>query len=341
MRADAGPDMVGRNDAMRVQIMSAPPRMLFGKRLSIIASCVLALAAAIPARASPAGPVAGAALYRGNISINANTLLSGFDSVQMSEFTTGRIATSNRGGSGTVALQANAILTTTVSNVFTATSTDGEITLPFIVSTNDAARADAFNAFLASNGGQGAIASGVADLGFTGSGGAAAAVLGAVSVAGTGLGALGSVPSLAAATGFDAEFACNANLDAGCGFNAWTIFVAMPLSFTPDANGVYVWTGQLALSAGVNAGFDAFGDYLPGSASAYIDPIISVNPAFGDASALTVTLPAGVPNTTAAPEPDSWALMITGFALTGLVRRRRSRPSGRREVAPALQSIIS
>ena len=68
-------------------------------------------------------------------------------------------------------------------------------------------------------------------------------------------------------------------------------------------------------------------DYLGLGGRAFIDPVISINPAFLQLHGLSggfVTLSNGVSNAaTAVPEPASWAMLITGFGLAGAALRRR------------------
>jgi len=64
----------------------------------------------------------------------------------------------------------------------------------------------------------------------------------------------------------------------------------------------------------------------PGSFSAFIDPLISIDPAFGRASEFTVSVSAGAEGGVApVPEPQTYALMLAGLAATAALARRRAR----------------
>ncbi|UAJ09818.1 PEPxxWA-CTERM sorting domain-containing protein [Polymorphobacter megasporae] len=83
--------------------------------------------------------------------------------------------------------------------------------------------------------------------------------------------------------------------------------------------------GFISLSTSVSAGgFDASG--LAGTASAFIDPTITLNSLFNNplyslsvGNAITPYVGGAV------PEPASWALMLVGFGLTGRAARRAAR----------------
>lgn len=74
---------------------------------------------------------------------------------------------------------------------------------------------------------------------------------------------------------------------------------------------------------------DRFGT-APGTAYAFIDPLITLNPALGPGYTLTIgggQVGNGTPGAAAVPEPASWALMLVGFGVAGVTLRRRNRYS--------------
>ena len=60
---------------------------------------------------------------------------------------------------------------------------------------------------------------------------------------------------------------------------------------------------------------------------AFIDPIISFDPAFGNQGPLDLLFTGGVGNIAVGgvPEPSTWAMMILGFAGVGYMTYRRKR----------------
>lgn len=66
-----------------------------------------------------------------------------------------------------------------------------------------------------------------------------------------------------------------------------------------------------------------------GTASAWIDPYIFIDPAFARAGDYRIAVSGGVgnapPPSDAVPEPATWELMLAGFAGLGMVRRRATR----------------
>jgi hypothetical protein len=76
-----------------------------------------------------------------------------------------------------------------------------------------------------------------------------------------------------------------------------------------------------------DVGFTTLSIYLiaqEGSASGFIDPVISIDPSFADAGLYHIVFTAGVGNPgSAVPEPASWALMLAGFGVAGSAMRRR------------------
>lgn len=64
----------------------------------------------------------------------------------------------------------------------------------------------------------------------------------------------------------------------------------------------------------------------PGSFSASIDPLVSIDPAFGRASEFTVFVSTGAEGSVApVPEPETYSLMLAGLAVTVALGRRRAR----------------
>lgn len=87
-------------------------------------------------------------------------------------------------------------------------------------------------------------------------------------------------------------------------------------------------TGGITLVASANAGWDSFGT---NSASAFIDPVITIDPVFAASHpGYSVVVSDGVGNSlpSAVPEPAEWALITAGLALLS-VRTQRRRDSAR------------
>ena len=246
------------------------------------------------------GPTPDAPTYGGNLSavgpgVNYQLLTLG---------DTGDLAVGGSNNKASLHIGGSTIRVEAASDIFGTAQAAGVIDLPFNISTTSASFAASFNAFLDTHNNQGATVSGVVDLGFTGSGEADAQAM-------------------------TLTFNCNRFSASGCGFQRWTDYVLMQRQDVPDAHGIYVWHGYVDLSALAYSGFllDSIGGKTPGTAYAFIDPLIAVNPAFSGAAALTVTLPPGIANTTV-PEPASWGLMLCGLGLAGAnLRSKRGRPA--------------
>lgn len=113
---------------------------------------------------------------------------------------------------------------------------------------------------------------------------------------------------------------------AGCGtayYNLDLSFVTGSTFTNGDPLSIY---GTIILSTGVHAGSTGLGG-VAGTASAFIDPTITLNPLFNNplyslnvGNAITPYVGAG-----AVPEPASWAMMVVGFGLTGRAARRAAR----------------
>ena len=61
---------------------------------------------------------------------------------------------------------------------------------------------------------------------------------------------------------------------------------------------------------------------FPASASAFIDPMITIDPSTPDASAYSIAFSPNLTSTGAIPEPCTWVLLLAGFGGLGLMRRR-------------------
>ena len=59
------------------------------------------------------------------------------------------------------------------------------------------------------------------------------------------------------------------------------------------------------------------------TATAMADPTVTFDPNFNHPSDAQIMFSDNLPNTTAAPEPASWAMMVGGFGIVGLTTRRR------------------
>jgi len=112
---------------------------------------------------------------------------------------------------------------------------------------------------------------------------------------------------------------------AGCGSANYDLdlnFLAGSTFTNGDPLSIY---GAISLSTAVHAGgYDLTG--LAGSASAFIDPTITLNPLLNQALYTLnvgngITLP--TPSSGTVPEPASWAMMLVGFGLTGALARRK------------------
>lgn len=87
--------------------------------------------------------------------------------------------------------------------------------------------------------------------------------------------------------------------------------------------------GGISLESDAFAGRTHYTDRFgvsPGTAYAFIDPLITLSPALGNGYSLSIgggAVGNGAPGITAAPEPATWALMVGGFGLAGGALRRR------------------
>ncbi|HET6972150.1 MAG TPA: PEPxxWA-CTERM sorting domain-containing protein [Phenylobacterium sp.] len=110
-----------------------------------------------------------------------------------------------------------------------------------------------------------------------------------------------------------------------CGAGAWSILGSLTKVSALD------YDGWLHLDAEADLPENAIlcGSACLGQAAAWIDPLISFRSDFAGAGDFTLQLSPGVqngsapPQTSAAPEPAAWALVILGFAMTGVAARRR------------------
>ena len=71
------------------------------------------------------------------------------------------------------------------------------------------------------------------------------------------------------------------------------------------------------------------------SASAYLDPYVSIDPSDADASAYAILVSPGIGNTPATPEASTWAMMLLGLAGLGWAGWRRGRVVVRATGTPA------
>ena len=63
---------------------------------------------------------------------------------------------------------------------------------------------------------------------------------------------------------------------------------------------------------------------LDGVASAWIDPVVTIDPAFlAQNPGYSLAFSNGIQNISAVPEPSAWALMLVGFGVTAAALRRR------------------
>jgi PEP-CTERM motif len=69
---------------------------------------------------------------------------------------------------------------------------------------------------------------------------------------------------------------------------------------------------------------------FPQSASAFFDPMITIDPSTPDASAYSIAFSPNLTSTGAIPEPSTWTLLLAGFGGLALISRRSL---GRRAVA--------
>lgn len=118
---------------------------------------------------------------------------------------------------------------------------------------------------------------------------------------------------------------------AGCGTHAYSIDVNF-VNGSAFGNGDPLdFIGSITLEASVHAGPTGLGAYV-GSGSAYVDPTITFA-SFLNSPLYSVSLGggsvagAGFGGTGAVPEPASWAMMLFGFGLTGIVARLAARRS--------------
>ena len=116
--------------------------------------------------------------------------------------------------------------------------------------------------------------------------------------------------------------------DAGltCGSGSFTLSLGFQ-SATDFAGGDPLdFIGGIRLEADAFAGRTHYTDRFgmrAGTAYAFIDPLITLDPALGSQYSLTVG-GGGVANSTpGVPEPETWALMVSGLGLAGVMLRRR------------------
>ncbi len=84
-------------------------------------------------------------------------------------------------------------------------------------------------------------------------------------------------------------------------------------------------------TTGGDIGFTSLSVYLTaqnGAAKGFIDPIITIDPSFADASRYHLVFFNGAGNPLSLPEPATWAMMLVGFGAAGSVMRaRRQQPA--------------
>ena len=96
--------------------------------------------------------------------------------------------------------------------------------------------------------------------------------------------------------------------------------------------GTFTFTQHFSLTAGTDSvggdvGFTTLGIYLiaqEGSAAGFIDPVITIDPAFANANQYRIVFGQGAGNPGTVPEPAAWVLMVAGFGVVGgSIRSRR------------------
>nr|WP_295658842.1 PEPxxWA-CTERM sorting domain-containing protein [Polymorphobacter sp.] len=110
----------------------------------------------------------------------------------------------------------------------------------------------------------------------------------------------------------------------GCGTHGYSVDVNF-VTGSAFLNGSSLdFYSSLTLDASAHAGPTGLGSY-EGSGSAYVDPTITLNPLL-DPKLYSLYIGSSPPAaiTGAVPEPASWAMMLFGFGLTGVVARRAS-----------------
>jgi hypothetical protein len=114
--------------------------------------------------------------------------------------------------------------------------------------------------------------------------------------------------------------------DAGCG--------SLDPSRSCQREGSFKLTGQLKVGLQMSvdmyaiASSQEYGKGGFGSGAAWIDPVISIDPAFADAAKYVVLLSEGIGNAAAVPEPANAAMLLAGsLLLSGTARRRARRAS--------------
>ena len=151
-----------------------------------------------------------------------------------------------------------------------------------------------------------------------------------------------SVPLILRGTASLAAHGCNGN--SGCssvevyedyGRNGSTFSNFGPITCSEGAAtcGDFSFTQSLSLTSSTSTttgdtGFTHLSIYVLayyGNAGGFIDPVITIDPSFADASQYQVVFSSGTGNPVAAvPEPSAWAMLLTGFAFAGgAVRRQR------------------
>ena len=100
------------------------------------------------------------------------------------------------------------------------------------------------------------------------------------------------------------------------------------LDMLTGADGTVIGSVQLFAGAGTNTAF------VRASAAAFIDPRLEIDSAFlaaNPGATLTITPGVGneIMNVTAVPEPETYALMLAGFAALVYRARRRGIRSGK------------
>ncbi len=113
-----------------------------------------------------------------------------------------------------------------------------------------------------------------------------------------------------------------------CGSGSFTLDLGFQSATDFSGGDPLDFIGSISLEADAFAGRTQYSDrfgMLAGTAFAFIDPLITLNPALGNQYSLTVGGGLVSNATPGVPEPATWALMLGGFGLVGnLMRRRRA-----------------